>query len=436
MIRFSSKNFLKKKFNFVSIRTLKTEIKQDKTQEHTEEGKQEFEKRLNTLSTSEPNDIENVEQYVKIFNDKIYKQNLDLTNKLNDIFKDDTPSTTKIFTAINEINKINLNNSSKLLQVFLNQILKYNDSVRLFIQQTQRKNNKYNFLTPITILLIWICGGIFLYNQFKHKLVNYDNLIEKAIREYTDSASEIFKLNKKFPINDDHKNITNSINFDQFNNLVLIGPSGIGKSESVKHFCFTQNQKDVVTFYIDLNSEKTHNNLHELITSKILSFSKNEISNTDAFSKHLINHLNSKQVLFVFDNFNFNRDNQIYFEKFNQNIKNNTIWKSIVITNNNNIYEKSVRNNLGIKYINFTQTRNFKNYLLEKINIFTKKRTEFSNLETFKEENLNSIYKNLFYFSYNDMISYLASNSNVESKYIYKILKNFRFPEKKRRIIN
>ena len=41
---------------------------------------------------------------------------------------------------VNEINKINLNNSSELLQVFLNKILKYNDSVRLFIQQSERKN--------------------------------------------------------------------------------------------------------------------------------------------------------------------------------------------------------------------------------------------------------------------------------------------------------
>ncbi len=109
-------------------------------------------KRVNSITKNENDDYSSVKQYIKVINKRVNKQNLHLSKKFVDIFKEDNQaSSAKIFTAINELNKINLNNSSALVQVFPEQTLKYNDSVRIFIQQSEKKSSNHSSLIPLSI---------------------------------------------------------------------------------------------------------------------------------------------------------------------------------------------------------------------------------------------------------------------------------------------
>lgn len=439
------KNFLKQKIPFLKLNpyTCKTSslssckffsTKGSESSTSSSNASKEFEKKINSVSKQDDEEFTSIEQYMKIFNDKIYKQNVELTNKLSEIFKEEVSpngsstntSGAKIFTAVNEINKINLNNSSELLQVFLNKILKYNDSVRLFIQQSERKNTRFNYLVPLTLFFIWICGSIYIYSFFKKNFINYDKLFDNLIKFYNDEAPKLFKINIKFPIFDDHKNVTNLLNFDAYKHIVLIGPQSIGKSESVKHFCLSQALKDVLAIYIDLNTVGELQDFKNIIIKKLVeNYKGNDISlfNTcmdkiifsQMNSYQLFEFLKSKNMYFVFDNYNHERDQERVFLYSIPNITNISNWKSLIVSSNNQIYENATKNNLEVKYVNFIQTRTFKNYLVEKINTYAKKRVDYSNLELFSEENINCLFKHFYYFSYDDLFRYIEANNSVQS---------------------
>jgi hypothetical protein len=400
----------------------------------------EFEKRVNTIAKNENDDYSSVEHYMKVFNEKVYKQNLDLSNKLSEIFKEDTqPSGAKIFTAINEINKINLNNSSALLQVFLNQILKYNDSVRLFIQQSEKKSSRYSSLIPLSIFLIWISAGIFIYSFLKNRNFNYEKVFENLCKNYNDNASKLFKIDVSFPIFDDHKNVTNSINFDEHSHIVLIGPRALGKTESVKHFCLSQCLKDNLALYIDLNTSESiddvaklerlvRNKLIENYTGKEISHVNASIVQSDEFARKLNEYLRSKRVFFVFDNYNMDRDKTKIFNIAIPSITEKRGWKSLIISDNNEIVKNAITHNLTVKYLNFIQTRSYKNYLVEKLNTYCKKRVEYSNLELFTEDNMNLLFKNFYFFSFKDLADYLDGNNSIKSKlYFYSLICRLHF---------
>ena len=427
----NTKHFNLKKLKFTSKLNLKFFSNKHGSEDSTTNSSnpsKEFEKRVNSITKNENDDYSSVEQYMKVFNEKVYKQNLDLSNKLVDIFKEDNQASgAKIFTAINEINKINLNNSSALLQVFLNQILKYNDSVRLFIQQSEKKSSKYSSLIPLSMLLIWISAGIFIYSFYKMSTFNYEKVSENLFKSYNDNAAKLFKIDVAFPIFDDHKSVINTINFDEYNHMVLIGPKAIGKTESVKHFCLSQCLKDNLALYVDLNNTEAvnditqfqrmvRNKLIENYTGKDLTSANASIVNSDEFAKKLVEYLKTKRVYFVFDNYNSERDHSKLFDIAIGSIKEIRGWKSLVISDNNEITKSAISNNLTVKYINFIQTRSFKNYLVEKLNTYCKKRVEYSNLDLFTEENMNSLYKNFYYFSFKDLNDYLHGNSSIESK--------------------
>jgi hypothetical protein len=434
------KNILKQKLPFLKLNNSNLGFSSKKFfstkgTESSSNASKEFEKKLNSVSKQDDEEFSSIEQYMKIFNDKIYKQNVELTNKLSEIFKEEgsgvsggssSTSGAKIFTAVNEINKINLNNSSKLLQVFLNQILKYNDSVRLFIQQSERKNTRFNYLVPLTLFFLWVCGSLYLYSFYKRNFINYDKLFDNIVKFYNDEAPKLFKINIKFPIYDDHKNVTNLLNFDAYKHIVLIGPHSIGKSESVKHFCLSQALKDVLSIYIDLNTIGEVQNFKNIVRNKLVeNYKGNDISlinidkiTTDLTSHELFEFLKSKNVYFVFDNYNHERDHQKVFDHSIPSITNNSNWKSLIVSSNNEIYENATKNNLEVKYVNFIQTRTFKNYLVEKLNTFVKKRVDYSNLELFSEENINTLFKHFYYFSYDDLFRFIEANNSIQSKTI------------------
>lgn len=431
-----SKQVVKRKYNLNSFgkSPFATKIQSEPAvnKQHTtgKSPSKEFEKHVNDVSKSQNENYSSIEQYMKVFNDKVYKQNVDLTNKLIDIYKDDKAIPgAKIFNAVNEINKMNLNNSSTLLQVFLNQIMKYNDSVKLFIQQSEKKNARFGSLLPITILLIWICGGIFLYSFYKRNFINNEKLFANLVEKYNDEAPSNFKINVKYPIFDEHSNVGNSIKYELYKHIVLIGPASIGKTESVKHFCLSQCLKDLLTIYVDLNSIDQNTGFSiEAVVRDILvkNYNGSEISNLNEnlihnkkFAHQLFEYLKNNEVCFVFDNYEHERDNKRILQLSIPNITQNPNWKSLIVSNNNEILQNALENHLEVQYVNFLQTKTFKNYLFEKLNSYSKKRVEYSNLELFTENNLNNIFKQFYFFSFNDVFNYLESNNSIESKFLH-----------------
>ena len=264
--------------------------------------------------------------------------------------------------------------------------------------------------------------------------MNLEKTFDNMVKFYNDQAPKYFKINIKFPIFDDHKNVTNALNFDMHKHILLIGPHSIGKTESVKHFCLTQSLKDVLTIYIDLNtlniggaaadSEFNSTLLHNIVRDKLIenyegkdiTSLNREVFLTQEVSIKLFEYLKTRNVYFIFDNYNHKRDAELVMNHSLPNIVNNSNWRSLVVSDNNEVYRTSLENNLEVKYVNFVQTRTYKNYLVEKLNSFVKKRVEFSNLELFDEENINNLFKNFYYFSYEDLFRYLEANNSIESK--------------------
>jgi hypothetical protein len=387
--------------------------------------KDQFDKRINQISNT-TEDISSIEQYVKTFNDKVYKQNLELSNKLQELFQDESKSGAKIFTAVNEINKINLNNSATLLDVFLKQILKYNDSVRLFIKQNEKKYTRYNYMYPWTLAIVWLCVGAYFYEIFIRKRVRTEAIIERMIKNYLEFSPQFFKTNKVIPIFDDHKNITNSINFDLSSNLVLIGPEAMGKTESINYFCLSQNQKDSLTIYINLDKIGLRHSFQKVVSttlsknSEIVNSENIEFLHSEEFCSKLLDILSTRsQVTFIFDNYRNSRDENFIFEKALPAIRNVKAFKSVTLANNNEIYKKAKFNNVQVKYLNFSSTRAFKNFLVEKINSYLKKRIEFSNVELFNEENLKSLFEQEYFFSFDDLQKYISKNNSLQCKNYY-----------------
>jgi hypothetical protein len=400
MLRSTTKHFIKQiKFNFCNINKSKAN--------------KDFEKRLNSTDPL-PEDYANIEQYSKIFNEKIYKQNVEITNKLNEIFSQDGNTSTKVFTAVNEINRINLNNTSTMLSVFLNQILKYNDSVRLFIQHSERKGGKSNTYLLLTALFIWLFGGIYLYNQYRDS-INYDSFVDNMLKAYYDNSPLLNKLDPEYPIFNDFDYIGSIINFVGNNNITLIGAKGIGKTEAIKALCTKNWDKDNLYIYLDLNTQSGDSCLKKFVVEKLLEGSKfNRYPTTDVFYKSVFDRLNQREAVFIFDNYNHKRDEKFLFSNVDF-IKSNKSWKSVIIADNNAIYEKAITNDIEIKYISFTQSNNFKSYLFDKVSNFCRKKTKYTNLELFHSDNLNQVYDNFAYFSYGDLVKYLEFNSTLKS---------------------
>ena len=62
------------------------------SENNSEKLSKNFEKRINSVKPDEEDEehYSNIEQYMKVFNERVYKQNSDLTQKLTEIFKENT----------------------------------------------------------------------------------------------------------------------------------------------------------------------------------------------------------------------------------------------------------------------------------------------------------------------------------------------------------
>lgn len=305
-----------------------------------DKGLHQSDKQIKNSSNIQEENTSNIQQYNKIFNDKIYKQNLELTSKLSELFSSKEESnikgstqekqadSAKIFTAVNEINKVNLTNTTSLLDVFLNQVLKYNDSVKLLIQANEKK--KFSLANQLTILFIWLVAGTYLYTEYKQRAKNNYNFKDFP-KQYIDKSGDIFKtnINLKYPqLETIYKDFSNSINFHENNLLAIIGPAKTGKSEAVKQYCLNQNNKEILTFYFDLDTTNLELNFKDAIYENLkssLNLGINNINNSlnqQFEAEELFKSFEKENLIFVFDNYNNKRDKHFVFNTSLNLIKN------------------------------------------------------------------------------------------------------------------
>ena len=127
-------------------------------EDNNDDFKEATENFLKNINHVEGEDSKEIESFIKNFNNKLYKQNEQLTLKIGEMFENsDQKSHLLIFTAINEINKVNLSNTSKLLKIFLIESLRSRE-----ISLNNNKSNGGNY-PWILLILFGTLGYLFFY---------------------------------------------------------------------------------------------------------------------------------------------------------------------------------------------------------------------------------------------------------------------------------
>ncbi len=158
--------------------------------------------------------------------------------------------------------------------------------------------------SPKTIFSL--LGIYFAYKYVKNNyIINKKVDVKDVVKFYRENGEKLFKSETILPIFFDHKNISNLIvNGKQF---LLIGPKGMGKTYSIKHFCLLESQKDSIVIYKDLNNVDRIENIYEFICSSIVQFyiKENKIDVNLKF-KEILELLKGRKAFFVFDHFSTN----------------------------------------------------------------------------------------------------------------------------------
>jgi hypothetical protein len=204
------------------------------------------------------------------------------------------------YHVITEINKINLNNTFRLIEsqnVNMNNYSKKLISHFLILMERIQKNYsmKYIYFTIFTFF------AYEYYTNFYQKIKTIDT--NELILVYQNNCPNRFSYESSIPIFDNHSNITNAIN--NYPKLFLIGESGIGKTLSIKNFSIilSQNKENVVLYY-DLNKENydINESFENFILSPILeNLSINPI--TSNVFNDILQSLRNYKVTIILDNF-------------------------------------------------------------------------------------------------------------------------------------
>jgi len=355
LILIKTKTKLKCSHSYLNISKKYFNIKKEKesiTAFHSKKEKDKsevFADRINNIEKQDKGreeEFQDIESYLKVLNEKSNQENFEVIKKITEIFKEDNNSV-KVFSIVQEINKINLANSSSILKTFLSNVLKYNESFKNYLEETNKINRRYKYLVPISLFIFSLIGVLYLKSQITFKS---NKVALKVVNNYFDNLKYLFKLNIKFPIFNDHRNLTNSILFNDNNMLVIIGPYGVGKTESIKNYCFRESQNGRFLIYIDLKSEKYRNKgIQQILSDRLveevkpdswLSFQLNTVMlrlgyslNTDTFYNEIMKCLNDKDVTIILDNYTDEQDNQLVFSNL-QFFKNHNLNVMILCSSN------------------------------------------------------------------------------------------------------
>jgi len=324
-------------------------------------------------------DGKDIDTYLKVFNNKLYKQNLELANKIQQIFNEgqSDENNIKLFIVVNEINKVNINNVCKLFRIFLNETLKVTFKNSNHIKKEGKSSFNYIFLfmllfnTSLLSFLLYL-----LYNDRSINIFNLSNSLVQSFEKFEASSllkdtHPLFKVPYDIPKPSSH-----------IKNLILIGEASSGKSSSLIRHLKKEHDNGAFIVYADLsknfnyekitesssetdllsmcmlNSLLNRNNTKDLkLISKLTNLNSSQIN-------EVINHMDEllhekKKKILVIDNINLSKYSIIV--KHLNNLNSNYNFSTILCSNSSLELQKeiSIENmkNYQVSYLNYNREK-------------------------------------------------------------------------------
>jgi hypothetical protein len=155
-------------------------------------------------------------------------------------------------------------------------------------------------------IIFSLLGIYFAYKYVKNNYLTSKKVgATEVVKFYRENGEKLFKSDTFLPVFLDHKNISNLIvNGKEF---MLVGPKGIGKTYSIKHFCMLEAHKDSIVIYKDLNNVSTIENIYEFICSDLVQFYRKENkTEVELKYKEVLDLIKGRKAFFVLDHFSTN----------------------------------------------------------------------------------------------------------------------------------
>jgi hypothetical protein len=390
---------------------------------------------INDIDSSEKEDLKSVESFVKNFNNRVYRQNMDLTNRIFELFNpaknetgeknEENPNINhvKVFVAINEINKVNLNNLSKLMKLFLVETLKsQKDGGK---EEDTIGTNNYNILVFLVLLAAF---GVYQYYNI------YENSSSRIARKLLDSFLKPVFLEHQLslinlPLFEKIQIPTSFGSTAQIHNknLILIGKRGIGKSVSLIDYCLKESGKGNIVIYADLRKgydwskiNSDEDLLREIIIKAtpdinvVKKLAKLNHADMNIITKEFLHLIENQNVQIVFDNFNYEEDKKLLQLTHYFNLKN---FKTIISSNCSLKLHNGILNsnfsNYKIKYLEINEV-NFKKYLVDKVNKYIKLKLEKVGADKFDSYNTMVLRDTIGSFDFFHLNEYIDSNTSIK----------------------
>lgn len=264
----------------------------------------------------------NIESFLKSFNQRVYRQNEDLTNKVNELMSNqngDEDHKANIFAAINEINRVNTHNSSKLLKMFLVEILKYQRNGRKRTQESENFSYNRIILSVNIAILLWI---VYKTQTSFFSNPNPSKLAEKMAegKSRLNDLLMLCSLNKE---NISLFGVSTISDIESVDTLFLVGDSNSGKTASLLKYAVSQTEAGSFVQYVNLSSTFSWVNVesdmdllqqvfklnNSSIGSKIDNLNSTKVAELNSYLGNLLG--KSQRKVLIFDNANLKRDNKL-----------------------------------------------------------------------------------------------------------------------------
>lgn len=309
-----------KKFAFVPTDALNNEEKEAIRSADTkvEDLEKEYEEAVNTFVSSinkvdvvEPRaDMKSIEAILKTINHKGNKQASDINLKLRDLFSStsDENRKAKIFVALHEISKVNLNSTSKLLRLLLADLIFHR------LHEDEMDTNKYKFNAS---------SYLYTINAFLLAFLAY-LLYQKTEPNYKKIATKL--LAAKDPENNTQKEYKKYQNYTipwnillQESNLFIVGSE---LDEEIKQMTITESSKGSFIQFCDCSQIDWKSTTGELdILHKIIILNSGErvpqlnhltLTQFANLHKSIVQSLNKTNRIIVFSSLDAEKDSVVF----------------------------------------------------------------------------------------------------------------------------
>lgn len=284
---------------------------------------------INSVSTSNPQKSfdKDLKPLMKTLEQQFEQQNEDIKSAVG-ISKSISPA----LKTITEINKINFNNSVKLLNIQHAILGGYTEMV---VDQTIDVTDKLkkNFSKKYFFLILFSFATYKFMTSFSNQEPTF---VKKNIfLNLRSKTLNSLKYETILPFFEDHSNITNVLS-EGFSRIALIGEKGIGKSLSVKNYCILESQQDdTLVLYFDLAKD----NIPLGVSFQKLISSMSDIKLSENNWNSFISYLAEMRVLIVLDNYSYSAKELVTSAiDFSKRINS----KMLIIGNNNEFSQQAL----------------------------------------------------------------------------------------------